>query len=208
MRIHERSLDRFFNVNKDLSSDIEYTATRGTFWIGISDVIIDDRWIYTTGQKPITVNNFQPGQPNGHTSQNCVALYSSFHGYWADESCLTRYRFICETDAELKFIILTYLPSKCLYVEFCRVGAQISDIVGGNFWIGISDVIVEDRWIYTTGQTPITVNHFQSGQPNGHTSQNCVALDSSYHGYWNDLNCLTNYPFICETDADTYLTFD
>ncbi|XP_063446898.1 perlucin-like [Mytilus trossulus] len=77
-----------------------------------------------------------------------------------------------------------------------------SQHVGGQFWIGISDVIVEDRWIYTTGQKPITVNHFQSGQPNGHTSQNCVALDSSYHGYWNDLNCLTNYPFICETDAE------
>ncbi|XP_076073232.1 perlucin-like [Mytilus galloprovincialis] len=78
-----------------------------------------------------------------------------------------------------------------------------SQHVGGNFWIGISDIIDEDRWIYSTGQTPIKVNHFQPGQPNEHTSANCVALWAPFHGYWADENCLTSYPFICETDNES-----
>ncbi|XP_052069245.1 tetranectin-like protein [Mytilus californianus] len=70
----------------------------GTFWIGISDIIQEGKWIYSTRQIPIKVNNFQPGEPNAGTAANCVALWAGFYGYWADENCLVRYQFICEAD--------------------------------------------------------------------------------------------------------------
>ncbi|XP_076073233.1 CD209 antigen-like protein C [Mytilus galloprovincialis] len=72
----------------------------GSFWIGISDIIDEDRWIYSTGQEPIKVNNFQPGEPNSHTAANCVVLYGPFRGKWADDNCITLHQFVCETNNE------------------------------------------------------------------------------------------------------------
>ncbi|XP_048760247.2 asialoglycoprotein receptor 1-like [Ostrea edulis] len=72
----------------------------GIYWIGISDMIEEDRWIYSSDQTVILVNNFQPGEPNAHTAANCVALWPAFHGKWADEACGANYRFVCETEFE------------------------------------------------------------------------------------------------------------
>lgn len=72
----------------------------GHFWIGISDIIEEDRWIYSSDQQPIQVNDFDASQPNQHTSANCVALWKFYHGHWVDESCTTRYNFICESPQE------------------------------------------------------------------------------------------------------------
>ncbi|XP_052686600.1 perlucin-like protein [Crassostrea angulata] len=72
----------------------------GQFWIGISDIIEEDRWIYSSDQQPTQVNDFHASQPNQHTSANCVALWKPFHGHWADEPCTTRYNFICESPQE------------------------------------------------------------------------------------------------------------
>lgn len=72
----------------------------GQFWIGISDIIEEDRWIYSSDQQPIQVNDFHVSQPNDHTSANCVLLWKAFHGHWGDEPCTTRYNFICESPQE------------------------------------------------------------------------------------------------------------
>lgn len=61
----------------------------GQFWIGISDIIEEDRWIYSSDQQPIQVNDFHVSQPNDHTSANCVLLWKAFHGHWGDEPCTT-----------------------------------------------------------------------------------------------------------------------
>lgn len=53
----------------------------GHFWIGISDIIEENRWIYSSDLQPIKVNNFQRGEPNEHTSANCVALWYHFMDY-------------------------------------------------------------------------------------------------------------------------------
>lgn len=65
-------------------------------------MIEEDRWIYSSNQKVITVNGWYPGEPNGHTGENCVALWQSSHGTcrWADVGCGAALRFICEADLE------------------------------------------------------------------------------------------------------------
>ncbi|XP_062586516.1 perlucin-like protein, partial [Saccostrea cucullata] len=68
------------------------------YWIGISDLIEEDRWIYSSNMQTITVNDFSPGEPNQHTDANCVALWDRYHGRWADEPCGHVFRFVCETD--------------------------------------------------------------------------------------------------------------
>lgn len=72
-------------------------STVGHFWIGISDIIKEDRWVYSSDLQPIRVTDFYPGQPNEYTSANCVALRKIFHGYWGDLPCSEHFNFICET---------------------------------------------------------------------------------------------------------------
>lgn len=77
-----------------------YSLTAGEFWLGISDIIEEDRWIYSSNQQPILVNKFHPSQPNGYTGSGCVAVWKPYHGLWADEPCSRHYGFICQKPPE------------------------------------------------------------------------------------------------------------
>jgi hypothetical protein len=78
-------------------SDAFSVETGGSFWLGISDIIEEDRWEYSD-QTVITFNDFYPGEPNLHTQENCLVLWAPFHGRWADYDCSKPAKFICETD--------------------------------------------------------------------------------------------------------------
>lgn len=71
-----------------------------SYWIGISDVIEEDRWIYSSNQNVIQVNGWYPGEKNGQTWENCLALGNGAHGKWADVGCGVAIRFVCEADLE------------------------------------------------------------------------------------------------------------
>lgn len=65
-------------------------------WIGVSDIIEEDRWEYSSTQDVVAHNDFNPGEPGGHLSQNCVALWKDHHGKWADHYCAEKEYYICE----------------------------------------------------------------------------------------------------------------
>nr|XP_034311812.1 low affinity immunoglobulin epsilon Fc receptor-like isoform X1 [Crassostrea gigas] len=73
-----------------------------------------------------------------------------------------------------------------------------SQIQPSDYWIGISDMIEEGRWIYSSNQNVIQMNGWAPGEPNGHTGENCVQLRSGVHGKWIDIGCGQNYRIICE----------
>ncbi|XP_062606241.1 C-type lectin domain family 3 member A-like, partial [Saccostrea cucullata] len=75
--------------------------------------------------------------------------------------------------------------------------------LGGQFWIGISDIAEEDRWIYSSSQQPITIRDFNSNNPNGQKNSNCVVLWHDYHGRWSDEPCHSTFYFICEAENET-----
>uniref|UniRef100_K1RK92 Collectin-12 n=1 Tax=Magallana gigas TaxID=29159 RepID=K1RK92_MAGGI len=168
----------------------------GEFWIGVSDIIEENRWIYSSDLQVSKVNDFHAGEPNGHTGANCVALWKPFRGYWADESCGAHYNFICEMSQDSG--VLASWKMFLTSPAYCAVSA-IS--VVGHFWIGISDIIKEDRWVYSSDLQPVRVTDFSPGQPNEYTSANCVALRKIFHGYWGDLPCSEHFNFICERMA-------
>ncbi|XP_048756146.1 asialoglycoprotein receptor 2-like [Ostrea edulis] len=66
------------------------------------------------------------------------------------------------------------------------------------FWIGVSDVIVENQWIYSSTQTNLTVSNWKHGQPDGHSGENCALMDGHSNGQWRDWNCNSSLRFICE----------
>ena len=65
-------------------------------WIGVSDIIEEDRWVYSSTQEVVSHTEFGPGEPNAYTAQNCIALWRDFHGQWADHTCAAKEYFICE----------------------------------------------------------------------------------------------------------------
>ena len=65
-------------------------------WIGVSDIIEEDRWVYSSTQEVVSHTDFGPGEPNGHTGENCIILGQTFHGQWIDLSCSDKKFFVCE----------------------------------------------------------------------------------------------------------------
>lgn len=92
-RSHDESM---FLISQSLSE-----KKVGPFWIGISDIIKEDRWVYSSDLQPVKVTDFYPGLPNENTSANCVALriilLLVFQDYWDDLPCSEHFNFICET---------------------------------------------------------------------------------------------------------------
>nr|XP_055064548.1 CD209 antigen-like protein E [Misgurnus anguillicaudatus] len=61
-------------------------------------------------------------------------------------------------------------------------------------WIGLSDSDVEGIWKWVDGST-LTSVFWKSGEPNGHSGENCVETHSSE---WNDYSCNKAIQWICE----------
>ncbi|XP_011424365.3 C-type lectin domain family 10 member A [Magallana gigas] len=70
------------------------------------------------------------------------------------------------------------------------------------YWIGISDVIVENQWIYSSTQHSLVVNNWRHGQPDGHSGENCVLMDGHSHGQWRDTHCHVSERFVCEMSLE------
>ena len=69
-------------------------------------------------------------------------------------------------------------------------------VVGGELWIGMNDISVENTWRWISDSSLVSYFSWYSGQPNEGTAANCVLLDSS--GWWWDRRCSNNHLFICE----------
>ncbi|XP_062578963.1 C-type lectin domain family 4 member E-like [Saccostrea cucullata] len=78
--------------------------------------------------------------------------------------------------------------------------------VGGNFWIGITDLIEEDMWMYASTQEPfnMTSSLWSANEPNGYTTSNCGLLMVAYHSKLADYNCVYKEKSICELSEFSY----
>ena len=50
------------------------------YWIGISDIEHEDKYVYASDDQPILWTNFRPGFPVSNSSRNCL-LYSCDRSY-------------------------------------------------------------------------------------------------------------------------------
>ena len=65
-----------------------------------------------------------------------------------------------------------------------------------HIWIGGSDERVEGNWSYSSSGLPLTYFHWNGGEPNGGTTENCIWSHSN--GYWIDVSCYYLSVTICE----------
>ncbi|XP_059361636.1 CD209 antigen-like protein A [Carassius carassius] len=73
----------------------------------------------------------------------------------------------------------------------------VKNISGGSelFWIGLTDIEVEDRWKWVDGST-LTSGFWVSGEPNNYQGkEDCANIHSSG---WFDTHCNNSVKWICE----------
>lgn len=66
-----------------------------------------------------------------------------------------------------------------------------------DFWLGITDMVNEGKFVDVNG---MVLNYFNwdRSQPNGGKRENCVSLSQSAQGKWVDEVCRTLKRYICE----------
>lgn len=92
---------RLFEPRNKEVNELVYSNVPGPtkcYWIGISDIEHEDKYVYASDDKPILWTNFRPGFPVSNNSRNCL-LYSCDRSYpfkfW-DYGCEVPIRYVCE----------------------------------------------------------------------------------------------------------------
>jgi hypothetical protein len=81
--------------------------------------------------------------------------------------------------------------------ENVYVAAGISD----TSWLGGTDAASEGTWVWSNGD-PFVYTNWNTGEPNNtNGNENCNTMygaATGLLGLWNDANCATVYPYVCE----------
>ncbi|XP_022309521.2 C-type lectin mosGCTL-1-like [Crassostrea virginica] len=72
-----------------------------TFYIGATDIVHEDTWVWVSTGKNATYTNWGPQQPNNRDgAENCAVLnYLPDEGFdmkWSDDPCASYFNYICE----------------------------------------------------------------------------------------------------------------
>merc|ERR1712227_886336 len=86
--INGGQLAEFSSINEEIA--VEQILLRDvSYWIGLSDFSHEGTWRWQESHDIPSYTNWQPGQPNGGTSQNCAmkTFFKNEHGKWHDVAC-------------------------------------------------------------------------------------------------------------------------
>ena len=89
------------------------------------------------------------------------------------------------------------LVSIANYSEMSFVYGKSSKVWNQYYWIGLNDRRNESLFVWSD-DTPYNASVYKnwfSGEPTNRAGEDCVVL---YKPRWNDLNCETEYGYICE----------
>lgn len=82
-------------------------------------------------------------------------------------------------------------------------------ILSGRFWLGGTDLIIENHWMWVADQTKITTslfsNWYRTQPDNGNGNEHCMEIQET--GSWNDINCRDTRKYICERNVKWYYTY-
>jgi len=121
---------RLFEPRNKEVNELVYSNVPGPtkcYWIGISDIEHEDKYVYASDDKPILWTNFRPGFPVSNNSRNCL-LYSCDRSYpfqfW-DYGCEVPIRYVCEevvgnSDCGVPDTFMIEESFKTADVESCR----------------------------------------------------------------------------------------
>ena len=68
---------------------------------------------------------------------------------------------------------------------------------GGAFWLGLTDRASEGVWAWVD-DSAVDFTQWWSGEPNDSGGEDCAGINYGDWGWWNDYNCGSSLPFVCE----------
>ncbi|XP_062614685.1 perlucin-like [Saccostrea cucullata] len=86
--------------NDFLQQHLQNMVHSHNYWIGLTDAIVENEWLWMSTQKEAQFTNWGLFQPdNAQNMEDCADIASFFpHGVWNDEDCDAKLHFICEKD--------------------------------------------------------------------------------------------------------------
>ncbi|XP_070567935.1 uncharacterized protein [Ptychodera flava] len=174
------------------------------------------RWVTTDGYKLDGYENWQVDEPSGAGS--CLQLWALDDYRWDDTYCDHKRPFVCEPGLVVAYIDqLTYDEAE----DACaRIGMKLAkvtsakkhDIIkskvsavgmdGRDVWVNGRRVpgywYTNDDW-YTSDGVDLSAASYQPwalGEPQG--SGDCLQLWAEQNYNWDETNCYTAKPYVCE----------
>ncbi|CAL4073136.1 unnamed protein product, partial [Meganyctiphanes norvegica] len=94
-------VDTSSSCNSDALMDTIYSKDKGLgFWMGGSDVMAEDTWVWQYSQEilPLSSSRWGSGLPWGGTEENCLAADGYYYdtAQFYDGYCTTRAWFVCQ----------------------------------------------------------------------------------------------------------------
>ena len=180
-------------------------------WIGVYDQQTEGTWRDDNGVD-ISYTNWNSGEPNGKTGENCVQLLDT--GKWVDRTCQTSMASITEPSTfEHKYETidgseLTWFAAQAkAQADGRQLAIPLNDDDTNKLtafmkkkgvasvWTGISDTETEGAW-RDVHSNAVSYYNWKSGEPNGGTGENCV--EALTNGQWNDISCGEKREFVTE----------
>ncbi|XP_062587350.1 perlucin-like protein [Saccostrea cucullata] len=87
--------------NSFLKNHLFSAKTNGTYWIGLTDALVEGKFLWQTTQDDVDFVDWAPNEPNDFhhvhmVTEDCASLYFPYHYQWNDSPCSTKNDFICE----------------------------------------------------------------------------------------------------------------
>ncbi|GFR77021.1 multiple epidermal growth factor-like domains 10 [Elysia marginata] len=80
------------------------------------------------------------------------------------------------------------------------VHEQQNSMVRGSYWIGLSDITEEGKYLWLDGTDELNFTNWGNGQPNRNDEDDCVLID--LRGSWKETNCDIKHYYFCEAFSD------
>jgi len=84
--------------------------------------------------------------------------------------------------------------------------AAIDGVSTSFWWFGLNDRVTEGTWLADDG-SDVLYTHWQSGEPNNSSNEDCGELNRFGAGAWNDEACNGDKRFVCEASGEPVTWF-
>lgn len=198
-------------------------------WVGLEVVNkAKKQWRWSTGE-PVKLAQWNDGEPNDFDGHESCGELLAVNGRWNDTRCELQQGYLCQhlpnkdldchdggySIAGDKYCYvaaaLTYAEAKKACAKRGGVLASILDETASKeieasmnqrfkvprFWIGLNDLAEQGIWTWADGK-PLTATAWKAGEPNNFGREGCVE-NFTDTWQWNDLDCNTELPSICES---------
>ena len=105
---------------------------------------------------------------------------------------------------EAEHYCLHHHNSHLVTIENAKENAFLRDYVsrlkGDDYWIGLSDELLEGDWKWESTGNTVVYTDWGPGQPSngGGSGEDCACLYADINYHWNDAPCNFNHRPLCE----------